>query len=74
MCGVCGGERGRRGRVSVWSVWRRVSVCMCVELSLVVYLFPIEVDVPTERSSGAREGEHWQRDRNRNIDTNLRVC
>ena len=46
---------------------------MCVELPLVVYLFPIEVDVPTERSSGACEGEHRQRDRNRNIDTNL-VC
>ena len=36
-----------------------------------MYLFPVEVDVSAERSSGAREGEHRQWDRNRNIDTDL---
>ena len=63
-----------------------VCVCVCVYMHaymcadvcvwscpLVVYLFSIEVDVSAERSSGAREGEHRQWDRNRNIDTNL-VC
>ena len=52
-----------RGGENMWSV--------CGHCTQVVYLFPIEVDVSTERSSGTREGEHRQRDRNRNIDTNL---
>ena len=70
----------RRGRVGVWrgggggGEWEcgeEERTCGgCVELPL-LYLFPIKVDVSTERSSGAREGEHRQRDRNRNIDTNL---
>lgn len=34
-------------------------------------LFAVEVCVPLKGSSGASEGEHWQRYRNGNIDSNL---